>query len=611
MKYHVLGPLELLTSAGPLHIRGKRVRALLAVLLMYPGQVVPIERIVDDIWLDDPPRSAVENVRTYIYQLRSLLGHGPNRSVLESQPGGYRLVLDPEALDVTRFLRLAEEGRRAHRLGQHATASALLGDALALWRGAPLSGLDLGRAMRAKAVALEEQRWQVQADWISARMALGEHGELVAPLRELLGERPLDENLWCLLVTALYLAGRTGEALAAFDEARHTLVQELGIEPGPELRRLHGKVLRGDELLDASAPASGLLGSGPAPHQLPPDIPRFVGRDDALRAIGMLARRSVSGAADRVRTVLVTGPPGVGKTAMAVVAAEKIHSCVPDGELYVNLRGLTQNPVDPAEATTAMLRALGIAPAAMPDGVESRRSLYRALLAERRMLVLLDDAADTQQVLPLIPGPGRSLVIVASRRRLTGVQADLRLALDPLSTPEALQMLGNAIGPERVENEPRAAADIVAACGRLPSAIWIAGARLSTRPNHPVKLLADRLESPDRVLDEFSLDGSSLREKFAISYHALDPQARRCFRALALFPADAITADGVGQALGAASHVADRKLESLVQEGLLSTGVGFDGSPVFEMPTVLHRYAGELLEAEGLLVALAAEPKSA
>lgn len=160
MKYYVLGPLELATSTGPVHIRGKRIRALLAVLLMYPGQIVPIERIVDDIWLENPPRSAVENVRTYIYQLRALLGHGPGRAVLESAPGGYRLVVEPEALDVTRFLRLADEGRRAHGLGQHAAASALLGDALSLWRGTPLSGLELGRAMRAKAVALEEQRWQ-------------------------------------------------------------------------------------------------------------------------------------------------------------------------------------------------------------------------------------------------------------------------------------------------------------------------------------------------------------------------------------------------------------------------------------------------------------------
>lgn len=610
MKYYVLGPLELATSTGPVHIRGKRIRALLAVLLMYPGQIVPIERIVDDIWLENPPRSAVENIRTYIYQLRMLLGHGQGRAVLESEPGGYRLVVEPEALDVTRFLRLADAGRRAHSLGQHATASALLGEALGLWRGTPLSGLELGRAMRAKAVALEEQRWQAQADWMSARLALGQSGELVGPLRELIGERPLDENLWCLLVTALGQMHRTGEALAAFDEARRTLVQELGIEPGPQLRRLQARVLRGDELLaPPRVESGGSAFSKAAPHQLPAETPRLVGREPALEVIDTLAQRP--GAGEHVRIALISGPPGVGKTALAIIAAEMIHSYVPDGELYVNLRGLSEDPLDPAEAMTIMLRAVGIAAEAIPDGVEGRRSLYRSVLSERRMLVLLDDAASTRQVLPLIPGPGRSLVMVASRRRLTGVQADLRLTLDPLSSPEALEMLSDAIGRERVDNEPAASTRVVEACGRLPSAIRIAGARLSSRPNHPVRVLADRLKSGDRILDELSLDGTSLREQFAISYRALDPQARRCFRALGLFPAGSITAEGVGAAIGVGVHAADRELEGLVQEGLLMTDVTLNGSPTFAMPTILHRFARERLELEGLRMARIEHPESA
>jgi len=612
MRFSVLGPLELATDAGPVHIRGKRVRALLAVLLMYPGQVVPIERIVDDVWLENPPRSAVENVRTYVYQLRTLLGTGPDRPVLESEPGGYRLVVEPDALDVTRFSRLAHEGRRAHSLGQHATASALLGEALELWRGTPLSGLDLGRAMRAKAVALEEQRWQVYRNWMSARLALGQAGELVAPLRELVGERPLDESLWCLLVSALVLTGRTGEALAAFDEARRTLVQELGIEPGPQLRELQARVLRGEGLIDPAPVAAGVPGSGPAaPHQLPAELPRLVGRAASLRAVEALAQRSGSGAVDQVRTVLVSGPPGVGKTALAITAAELVHSHVPDGELYVDLRGATENPLEPAEAMATLLGALAIAPNAMPDSVDGRRSLYRSILAERTMLVLLDDAASAQQVLPLLPGPGRSLVLVVSRRCLTGVQADLRIALDPLTTQESLEMLANLIGRDRIDHEPADSAAIVEACGGLPSAIGIAGARLSNRPNHPVKVLADCLEPGDHLLDEFSFDGASLRAEFANSYEALEPQARRCFRALALLPAHAITAEGIGAAIGVSRHAADRELEGLVREGLLMTDVTLNGSPTYTMPTVLHRFAHERLELEGLRMALVAQPEIA
>src|SRR5438067_1573892 len=189
MRYYVLGPLELVTGTGPSRIRGRRVRALLAILLMHPRQVVPIERIIDDMWVEAPPRSAVENIRTYVYQLRSLLGREHGHRTLESHPGGYRLVVDDDELDLTRFLRLAEEGRRALRLGRYPTAATLLGEALRLWRGSPLSGVDIGDAIKTKVVALEERRWQAQANWMSARLALGESSELVAPLRELTGER--------------------------------------------------------------------------------------------------------------------------------------------------------------------------------------------------------------------------------------------------------------------------------------------------------------------------------------------------------------------------------------------------------------------------------------
>jgi len=599
MKYYVLGPLEFVTAAGPSRIRGKRTRALLAILLMYPGQVVPVERIVDDMWPDNPPRSAVENVRTYVHQLRSLLGSGSGRSVLESHPGGYRLVVEPEDLDMTRFLRLANEGRRAHQLGHHEAAAALLGEALGLWRGAPLSGLHLSRTMRAKTLALKEHWWQAQVDWFSVRLALGESGELVAPLRELIGERPLDEGLRCLLVTALALSGRTGAALAAIDEARDTFVQELGIEPGPELRRLQTGMLHGEEVIGPPRPNHGPCPvCTVAPHQLPREPPDFVDREDALSAIETLAARVASGAVEHVPVVLVSGLPGVGKTAMAVSAARRILARLPEGELYIDLRGMTESPVDPAEAMGIALGAFGIAQDALPDGAENRRSLFRSLLFERRMLVLLDNASDPHQVLPLIPGPGRSLVMVVSRRRLPRVQADLRLSPGPLTSDAALEMLGNMIGRERLDNEPAAARHIAEACGRLPSAIEIAAARLSARSGHPLEVLANRLD--DRVLDELSFGGTSIRATFETSYRFLDLGARLCFRALGLFPTGPITAVAVGQAIGMPPHATDRQLEGLVSEGLLNTAVTAGGTPTFWLPTVLHAYARERLEYEGL-----------
>ncbi|HJQ01776.1 MAG TPA: BTAD domain-containing putative transcriptional regulator [Jatrophihabitans sp.] len=599
MKYAVLGPLELVGTAGPINIRGKRVRAMLGILLMSPGQVVSIDRMIDDIWLDDPPRSAVENIRTYVYQLRVLLDHSADRNVLESQPGGYRLNVDPDDLDATRFLRLVDEARKARRSDQLAAAAALLGEALALWRGAPLAGLELSPVMHAKAVALEEQRWQVEADWMQARLTLGEAGELVAPLRALVGERPLDERLWCLLLRALTLTGRTGEAVTTFYEARQTLVQELGIEPGSELRAIHASLLRGDG--KAAAGPRPQARTAPVPHQLPTSSVDLAGRAEMLEQIQRLVQRStLTGMAKVATTVLVSGPPGAGKTALAVTAAGQLRSELPDGEIYVDLRGFTADPVDPDDALASMLTAMGVLPNAIPHGMEGRRLLYRSLLAERRMLILLDDAAESRQVLPLLPGPGRSVLIVASRRRLTSVRAPLQLTLDQLTAEHAIQMLADAIGHDRVATEPAAAERIVQACGRLPGAIRIAAARLLARPSHPIAMLADRLNRGTGTLDEFTVDGASMREEFDRSYHALDPQAQRCFQALASCPADAITAALVAAVARLPLSTADRQLENLVCEGLLATGVRFDGTPTFRMPSLLHLYARERLQAEGL-----------
>jgi DNA-binding SARP family transcriptional activator len=600
MRFYLLGPLEVMTSSGPLPIRAKRLRALLAILLLNAGQVVSIDRIVDGIWPEQPPRSVVENIRTYVSQLRSLLHRASDRRRLESHPGGYRLVADLEELDLLRFTSLAAHGRHALQVGDYASATVLLGEAMELWRGAPLPELDLGPAIRAKTVALEEQRWRVQIDWINARLALGEHAELAATLRELIGERPLDEGLWCCLVTALYSMGRTGEALAAFAEARQTFVNELGIEPGPELRKIQAAVLRGDEVVSAHRFASGgALQGGATPHQLPAASgPAFVGRQEELAQVRQLVEEATPGPG-RPRVVLVSGPPGVGKSATAVAAASAVRSSFPDGQLYLDLKGSTGSPLEVADAVASLLSGFGIKPEAIPDGVSRCRSLYRSMLARRRMLLLLDDAADADQVVPLIPGPGRSLVIVTSRRWLGCVEADAHIGLEPLACQEALAMFGSIVGPERVEEEPGASMAIVEACGRLPSAIRIAGARLAARPKHPLRVLAERLTTQDRLLDELSLNGLSMRRQLEGSYQTLEPGMQKCFRVLSVFNPNNITAADLGELLRLPVHAADRELEGLVHEGLLSPGMTYQGIPTYWMPTVLHTYARERLAIEG------------
>ena len=601
MRFSVLGPLEVTTSAGPVVIRARRVRALLGILLLYVGKVVPIEFIVDGIWAERPPRSVIENIRTYVSQLRSLLREAGDHPRLQSHPGGYRLLAEPEELDLLRFSALAADGRQALHRGDHGSAAALLGEAIDLWRGTPLAELDAGTTVRAKLLALDEQRWRVQFDCIRAHLALGHHAELLPRLRELLAERPLDETIWCFLAAALSATGRTAEALSACQDARRTLRNELGIELGPELRNIEAALLKGGDSLRnvVTGRSTGTPHVG-APHQLPAGARQLVGRDVELGRIRDLVQAIDGQHPQRPTVIVVCGPPGVGKTSLAIAAAIAVETAVPDGQLYVDLRG-SGSPgklLDAAHALTLLLDAFGVRGEAILEGLERRRLLYRSLLADRRILVLLDDATETGQLAPLIPGPGRSVVIVTSRRRLAGLAADEHLVLEPLAREHAVRMLANIVGSERVRSEPGAAADIVEACGRLPSAVRIAAERIAARPLHPLRILAERLRAEEDVLDELTLDGASMRALFEATYRTLDARTQRCFRALARMDAAEITAQALSVVLELPAAVADRELERLVHEGLLMPADADHDAPRYRVSTLVRAYARDRLETE-------------
>ena len=486
-----------------------------------------MENIIDGLWPQDPPRSAVENVRTYVSQLRDILHRPDDGSTrLESHHGGYRLTVAPDQVDLQRFAALANSGRQALQAGDFPRAARLLDDAMQLWRGNPLRELELGPAIRAKTIALEEHHWRVQADWIRARLALDDHVRLVPTLRELLGERPLEETLWCFLVTALYRSGRTGEALTVFAQARRVFISELGIEPGPQLRALQAKVLAGVDLgqSDVRAPHTDAL----APHQLPAPCPGFVGRHLELRHIQKLAERARAGA-ERVPVAAISGLPGSGKTATAIAAAAAALCAFPDGQLFVDLRGSTADPLDPVDALTSMLVGLGVPPDVIPGDLVRCCYLYRSVLAGRRVLIVLDDAAHADQVTPLIPGPGQSMVITTARRWMAGVDADLRLGLMPLDTDEALSMLGNLTGMNRVRHEPASATEIITACCGLPTAIRIAGSRLAARPKLALRHLADRFRESFGMLDEFSLTGSRCATRSPLATTSSHRSSRNAF----------------------------------------------------------------------------------
>jgi predicted ATPase len=457
-----------------------------------------------------------------------------------------------------------------------------------------------GAAVRAKIVALEERRWQVQTEWISARLALGQHDGLVPLLREFIGERPLDENLRGLLMTALYAMGRTGEALAAFTDARQTLIHELGVDPGPELRRVQAAMLRGDVITTAPRDASTVVQYPSIPHHLPPTRLQLVGREAELDDIAALVDEHDPDPAKRARVVVISGPPGIGKTAAAAAAAARVSRAFPHGQLYVDLGGSSgDQPLSVDDAIASLLTGFGIAPETTSERGERCRSLYRLLLAERRMAVVLDDAADAAQVLLLIPSSGQSLVIVTSRRYLAGIGCDLRLKPEALSDEDGLHLLRAIVGAKRVVAEPAAALAIVRACGGLPSAIEIAAARLAALPGHRLQFLADRLAVRDRVLDELSLDGLSLTDSFATSYISLDTRSQRCFRTLGMLDPDYITGKDLAEPLKLSVRSADRQLEHLVHEGLLQPALADQDGPKYRMPTVLHAYARTRLSMEG------------
>lgn len=601
--FHILGPLKVTAGGEPIAIRPERVRAVLAALLLHSPHVVPVDGIIDDVWTA-PPHSAIENVRTYIWQLRSIFRQAGEDFRLERHSGGYRMLADHEELDLLRFTRFAADGRYAVKRGNLECAAMLLRQALELWYGDALIDLEQGTTMRAKTAALEEQRRRVESDWFSVRMALGEYQDLVAPLRRLTLERPLDEEIWHFLITALYSLGRTAEALSAYAEARRTLIAELGMEPGPELQAVHAAVLRREEIVKIGPrPVFGITQCAQVtPHQLPVSHSGFVGHEDELTAISKVTSGTHRWSARSGGVILISGPPGVGKSATAIAAAHNIQSEFPDGQIYIDLHGSSHSSLSVADALAWALDGFGLQPAAMPEDVTRRSALYRSLLAERRMLIVLDNASTASQIVPLIPGQGQSALIVTSLSELVGIDAALRLRLEPLTEDEAVEMLARIAGAERVAREREAAVAIVNACAGLPLAIRIVGALLIGCPDQSLWILGERLSRGDNVLDELSVDGMAVRERLDASYRALSPSLRRSFRLTGKLTPHRITAAALAGFTREPVQSAHRELESLVREGLLMPGVPEHllGSPGqhevrYRMLSLLHLYARERL----------------
>jgi DNA-binding SARP family transcriptional activator len=565
VEYRILGPLQVLADQ-PVDLGGRTQRTLLAVLLANSGRLVSLRYLIDAVWEDDPPGTAKRQVQNYVSALRrSLAEAGAAESVIETVESGYRIrpgrgELDAEAFadGVAAGLNLAAEGRRDEAVAE-------LRAALDRWRGAALFGLS-GRAIDAAAAALEEQRLAAVEHRIELELALGRAHDLVVELTELVAAHPQRERLVGQLMVALNTTGRQPEALDVYSRHRTALADELGLDPGPALREVHAEVLGSG---GATAPAAGPAPSEPTvPAQLPPDVSHFTGRFDQLKTLdGLLP--DADGPSPAVVVSAIAGLAGVGKTALAVHWGHRVREHFPDGQLYVNLRGHAVGPPMSAhEALHHLLRSCGVAGEEIAGDIDLAAGRYRSLLAERRVLVLLDNAASADQVRPLLPaGPG-SMVLVTSRHRLTGLVAldgARAVALDVLDPDEALVLLTRLLGPERVAAEPEAAADLARACSYLPLALRIAAANAA---NHPAASVAEQVRAvhgaePLTALEVVGDEQASVRRAFDLSYDVLPAPARALFRSLGLVSAVDVTVEAAAAVAGIAPADAAATLDRL------------------------------------------------
>ncbi len=585
----LLGPVEVIGPRGPAELVGVRQRALISLLALDAGRVVTQNRLVDALWGEAPPRTAVKTLYSHIARVRHSLDVCGMPSVLLTHGSGYTLAVRPDEVDVTRFEKKVAHGRRMLADGKTAEAVAHLRDALALWRGEALAGAPAASRLAAEADRLHEMRLSAQEDLWEARLGLGEHATAVDELEKLLVDNPLRERLVELFILSLYRCGRHTEALEAYQRLRGRLGEQLGVEPGPRIATLYAAVLRRSPELDFAGAATGTP-RVVKPAQLPSPVGHFVGRQGDLSVLNGL----LSGPAGVGRVGVVCGPAGMGKTALAVEWAHRALDRYPDGQLFLDLRGhdpATAMPV--GEALTQLLRSLDVPAADLPTDPAGLIGLYRSVMHGRRVLVLLDNAASADQVGSLVPPSGGSLLLVTSRNQMAGLAVDYAVTgvdLEVLAAEEALVLLGRILGTERVAKEQTAAGRLVELCGRMPLALRIAAAKLATRPPRPIAELAAELAGADRLaLLAVPGDSRSIRTVFASAYQALSPAAAGMFRRVGLHPGATFTASLAAALTGVAEAKARRTLDDLVGVHLVTEV----GSGRYRLHDLIRLYAAE------------------
>ncbi|HUB23636.1 MAG TPA: BTAD domain-containing putative transcriptional regulator [Streptosporangiaceae bacterium] len=605
MRFRLLGPLELRAGEEWQGIGAPKWRSVLAALLINAGQPVPADVLINEVWhgQDTPPAKATNLISIYVLRLRRLLGD-TDGTLLVTRAPGYLLRLAPGDTDAQVFEALVREGRSAYTAGDPKGAAAHLAEALALWHGSPLADVPATTLVESEAERLTDLQLDARELRVQAELACGSHAQVIPELRRLLADHALRENLWLLLMQALDGAGRHAEALDAYGQARSVFAEELGVDPGAELRRFHADLLARDDVLtrdEGDSPGSISAGTVvpsarptktspvpaeaasprpvPVPAQLPADVADFTGRGDQVRHLcDVLSSASADADPGVVRIALVAGSGGLGKTSLAVHAAHRVRASFPDGQLYVDLLGATSHPLPPADVLARFLRDLGVDGRDVPVDDDERAARYRTVLAGRRMLVVLDNARDAAQVRLLLPGTASCAVLVTTRSRMPDLASTRLVDLNVLDDDEALTLFTRVVGDERAAAEPEATAELLLACAGLPLAIRICAARLASRSGWTIRTMANRLRDEHRRLDELRAGDLAVRASFQVSFASLPAVAQPgeiapadAFRLLGLWQGPSISSAAAAALFGTQEYLAEDALETLVDTHLLES----------------------------------------
>lgn len=614
VEFRVLGPVRVVVDERPLTVASYNQRVILAMLLLEAGRVVPINRLVDAIWEDDPPSTCRNQVQLCVCQLRKRLTKIRASDMIVTHPAGY-LIRDPGmSFDLHRF---QNHVRLATAVADHSPAEAVehFRAALAVWHGDAVSDV-ASRIVQPAAVRLNESRMAAYEACLDLELSLGHHAQVVAELTELVARNQFRERFRAQLMLALYRSSRQAEALEVFSAWREFKKEELGLDPGTELRELQSAIIAGDGLLDLPERPLPKADSGspavnkrvavataaktdicpvPMPQQLPLAVAGFIGRRGLLdRVHNTLV--PADGQEDRlVRIVMLTGRGGAGKTALAVHAAHEVRAAFPDGQLYADLRDGNGLPRDPSAVLEGWLRAFGIAESVVPDDVADRSAMYRSLLSGKRILIVLDNVPTGSSLGALLPGaPGCAVIVTGPSGMVEMVGAD-HVEVGPLDERDASELLAFIVGRDRVDADSDVVRGLARLCDGLPLALRIVGAKLVQRPHWTVEQMLDRLADERRRLHELDTAGVSVRATLELSYRNLTGELQRLLTRLSVLGATDMPSWAAAAVMDTDLKTAEEMLAELISAKLLETRIAQDGTVRYRMHDLVFIYAREML----------------